>query len=50
MRTSQPLRYRHYQYYLELFRKRMRKMKPKEREKFKKNNESMLQMLKKGVA
>jgi len=28
----------------------MRKMKPKEREKFKKNNESMLQMLKKGVA
>jgi hypothetical protein len=49
-RTSQPLRHRHLEYYKEYFRKQMRKMKPKERERFKKNNESLLNLLKKGMA
>lgn len=46
MRTSQPLRHRHFLFYKEFFRKGMRKMKPKEREKFKKKHQAILNLLK----
>lgn len=45
-RTSQPLRHRHFLQFSALFKKELRKMKPKEREKFRKHHAEVLHLLK----